>query len=707
MGNVPTLMRELRARASSVESQSRSSLICSLEPHTSSLVAPICAMRVLLRLLIAVVLVSVPVLALNSIKPPSNTDHKFYRKFGCAIAADSKGATIYASSNPQYEGSDAWRAFSYTSKPGTRTWELESTFSTTHATQGGLLPETEPCVMDVQTPIVVVGEPWVTSNKGRVILRPKVEKPGERVETMVLAEGKRAGDRFGQSVALNDRWLVIGAPGGDHVTIYQYVRDAGYVEHTWLSGDAFGGADLEKLTIGASVSTSQGWVVIGAPSSIGHSLPGIVFVFAYSDAADEWSLYQTINPTANVHAPSFGANIRSGSGYIYISAPGSSTQGGTVSLYQHGSHKEYNLFGVISATGGGDEFGYATSGGFSALAVSEQGTPSSPSNRVHVYLKCGTSRVNAIHAVIAPTSGDIGTYDVRWGSSLAWSLDTLFIASSDSVETWTLPVLRENGCGGSTGIFPPASCCYEGSNVIVSDSSGGLQVPSYPASPSSSPSSPASTTIEYINRPVKIYEPVTFLPHSVLAVEWPATVSIDAHVKLNGVLRVKIPKPSQAHSQQLNNIMNWKSKEGSFSHIEAVTSPAQASCDRIHITPVYKSDSLSLNIIYTPGQDCVKKNAHTNPLIPVIVVLILLALTIAVIAIALWRFPHLREMFISRHSRHSYSQYRHTRLATEDTNEVPEEGNELSDAYADYPEDGVDGKHFDDPEIEDDNSDNE
>lgn len=651
-----------------------------------------------INLILLLILLGSSVEAQNSLNPPSSLPTNFVSKFGCGLAADSSRLAIYAPTSPLQDSLDNWRTLSYLTKPTPDGWEFESNFSTPSVTGSGFIGDSEPCVIDTRNGFIAVGEPWAHTNRGRVILRPKVSTPGKYEAPFVVAEGRNHLDRFGQSLALTDKWLVVGAPGADEVVIYE-LTSSGFVEHTRLENEDFGGLSLESLSIGESVNIADGWLVIGAPATPGHAVRGVVLVFIYTDAEDAWTLYQVIQSTSNAYSSTFGTIVRNGNDHIYISSPGSSTDSGTVSVYQRVSHREFSMIAVLQGKERGDEFGRAIAGSPAALAVSQATTSANRIPTVHVYLKCGSSHVNAIHTVLKPAD-DLTQFDSRWGSALAWSSNSLFITSRGRLDVWTLPSLKHTSCGGSFGIFPTPECCYNGTNVVVSHSSTGLILPSTSSTPSPS-STPTSTNI-YITTPIRIYERVTFLPTAILSIEPSATIFIDGPVRFAGKLKLRMPRPTQSTSIHIDRMISYTTHEGTFQEVEIVFTSTGSSCDKLKVLPVYGDEALSLVISFTTSATCSSPKS-SNSLLPVYLALAVLLAVIITIAALIWRCPQLREMISARPVRPGFSEYRHTRLASSETEANDAPVNELSDAYANYPEDGYDF----DPEIEDDGEDSD
>lgn len=635
-------------------------------------------MTVLIRLILALLLLGVSVQALESILPPSSLSSNFTANFGCGIAAHSSRVAIYSPTTPQREGLGGWRGLTLSNRPSSNVWDLESTFETPTSTGSTFLGESQPCSIDINHPYVVVGEPWVNHDRGRVIIRYKVTSPESLADTDVLAEGREMRDRFGESVAITSHWLAIGSPGADAVIIYELTA-TGFVEHSRLEGEAWGGINLASLSVGHSVSITDSWLVIGAPASPGFAVKGVVFVFAYSDAEDAWTLYQFIEPSADANSATFGMIVRIGIDNIYVSSPGSSTDTGTVSLYRHGAHREFALFGVLKGVERGDDFGRSIAGSNAALAVSQAGTTGRPHPSVHVYLKCGSSNVNTIHTVVKPDEG-LSEWDYRWGRALAWSNNKLLISATGRINTWTIPTISSASCGGSVGILPAAECCYEGANVVMSHSNAGLRIPS--------DSSPSSSEL-VIDTPVRIYENVTFLSTAILTIDHKVNITIDGPVKFAGKLKVRLPRPSSlVASIHLDRLISYTSKSGAFSEVALSFTSAGSSCDKITILPVYGMDALSLVISYRTESSCtISKNGN---LLPVFGVVGIVTAAVGTIALLMWKCPRLRDMISARPTRRGMDDYRHTRLATSEAEADQGEVNELSDAYTRYPEDGYD-----------------
>lgn len=624
-------------------------------------------------LLLALLMLGGSVQALNSILPPESLGSNYSANFGCGIATDGSRLAVYSPKIPQREGVDSWTGLTFNTKPDSNGYELESTFVTPDVSGSAFLGESEPCVIAIRNPYVAVGEPWAHNNRGRVILRYKVTSPTTPSETDIVGQGQKMNDRYGESVSFADRWIVVGSPGADAIIIYE-LTDTGFVEHTRLEGADFGGVDTTSLSIGHSVSVSDRWLVVGAPSTPGFVVDGMAFVYVYSDTADQWSLYQVLRPSYYAYGATFGTIVQVGLDHVYVSSPGTSTNTGTVSLYRHNSQRMFLDYGAFSGTERGDEFGRALAGTASALAVSQTGTSSKPTPNIHVYLKCGDAIVNLIHIVVSPDEGD-SQWDYKWGRSLAWAPGKLLIGASGRIDTWNIPSIKAGSCGGSVGSLQPPSCCFNGSNVVLSHSSQGIRIPD---------SSGNRSSDAYITAPVRMYERVIFDSSAVLRMESSGSIAVDGSVKFAGKLKFRLALPTSSASIHINHLMTYTSHQGAFEDVEIIyTSPA-SSCDRTTVLPVYAMDGLSLVISFTKVQ-CNGKT-HTILLILSIVGFLVVLLS----TMGYFWFPKIRQCFTASSEGVEAADYRHTRLATSE--EEAEDGlvNELSDAYASYPEDGYD-----------------
>ena len=595
--------------------------------------------------------------ALQSIRPPSGVPSGLVGEFGCALASNSRQLSIFAPSSPFTDGQDAWRVFTYTQGATPSDWTRAATCMPSSSSDGVPSSESD-CYLDFNSGYVVIGEPWANKGAGRVVVS-RIQNGQDCSASSVLSVGNSTSDALGSDVAIFNEWIVAIArrPLNPYVRLFKF-QNSEFVLHSELTTLDFG-ANINPSEFGTWVDVRNSWMIIGCPVEYGD---GSVLVFKYSSQSDKWALFQTLDPVAATGAtsPSFGTVVAVRGPSLFVSSPGSSTSAGSVYVYKFGPHDEWQLDKILKSptTIAADEFGRALAASDTALAISQSSTPGAEYSRVHVYRQCGTFPF-ALHSVILPDEEQ--RFDHRWSQRLAWNLNSLAIASPGLVNIWTLPPSAQ--CTRNTGAFPPASCCENGANVIASES-GTVVI-----------SGAASTTPSFIDSPIIVAGNLKIEPPSILAVKQGITVTVDGIAAFNGKLKIQLQRPATdgQHSIPIDNLIRYSARRASFKEIEVTFETGETKCDRISAQPVYSINSLSIVITASTQTDC--KTTNLNPLLPVYITLGLLTLVVIGVVVALWRFPHLRNMIATPASATRIG-YKHTRLRDEDPADT--EGRQLA-----------------------------
>lgn len=612
------------------------------------------ASRVLLVLV--VVLLWRQVEPLEGIVPPTGTSQTFLADFACALSSSNSQLSVFALSKPFSDGSDAWRTFSFTQRPGTGDWTGGPTLSPSSRSNGEPIPGTNPCILDVNSGNLIIGEPWANQGTGRVTW---AKQSSDGFSSPVVVDvGKSPFDGFGRDVAVYNEWFVASAPLAEvpYIRFYRW-QSPKFELHSEVTlsslAETNGRDSLSDILFGAWIDIRNNWAAIGAPAN--HGI-GKVYMLKYSLSESRWALFQTVEPEHDEqegHRTTFGTVVAMRGNRLFVSAPGSSTSHGSVFVYKFGLHDEWEVEKVLNSPNPerADEFGRAISATETTLAVSQAATSKTPSSLVHVYRQCGEYSL-ALHEVVTPDEPQKFVHN--WGHRVAWNLDTLAIATPGLVNLWKLP---PNGqCNTQVGAFPAPSCCHAGANVIV-DPSGTVAV-----------RGADSSVVSFTEAPVIISGNLEIDSSSVVSLKQGVYVEVEGTANFAGKLKYELPRPTHDGPQSIpiDNVIRFRTRRGSFSEVEVTFEAEQTACDRFYVQPVYSSTSLSLVVSVHVTSNC---KASSNPLIPVYVTLGLLAFVILSIIFALWKFPQLREM-ISRPARHDPG-YRHVRLADTDEDERP------------------------------------
>jgi hypothetical protein len=158
---------------------------------------------------------------------------------------------------------------------------------------------------------------------GAVVIYERSHKGNFQRTARLMARDGFATDGFGTSLAMRGRILVVGAPGDANSpgAVYVFVR----LGHRWLEWQRLQGSDVPAGgRFGASVAIRDRAIVVGAP---GVDLPegetslpeGNAYVFLLSRG--EWFESQQLNGGEVTFVARFGSTVAMGREFVAVSAP--------------------------------------------------------------------------------------------------------------------------------------------------------------------------------------------------------------------------------------------------------------------------------------------------------------------------------------------------------------------------------------------------
>lgn len=207
-----------------------------------------------------------------------------------------------------------------------------------------------------------------------------------QVQQLTADDGAN-GDYFGQSVALDGNYALVGAFRDDVQVVddgsaYLFQKQSG----TWTQVHKFYAADGETFDyFGSAVSLDENFIYISAylagADQNATVFPGAVYVFDLKDS--NFSLVQKISPTDGATGDHFGYALSVDGNYLAVGArnhkPGSLTTGAVYSYKWNGS--SFTLLQKIVPNGlaNGDKFGHSlvVSGTFLLVGAPERDTAAS------------------------------------------------------------------------------------------------------------------------------------------------------------------------------------------------------------------------------------------------------------------------------------------------------------------------------------------
>ena len=202
---------------------------------------------------------------------------------------------------------------------------------------------------------LVVGDPENTNNAGKAfiytIALPALTVTGQPV---VLTPPKSRG-YFGQSVAISEDYVVVGAPRScdtqdtssfscdTHGTAYVYSLTGALIQELYPTNS---NSDYDRF--GTDVSVSGDYIAVGAPedSSMGDNT-GYVQVYKKTNAT-HFTAHQKFEPviTTNNPTPKFGSSVSVSSTHVLIGAPSYSKTSATTDD-DYGRAHLYKLDGTL------------------------------------------------------------------------------------------------------------------------------------------------------------------------------------------------------------------------------------------------------------------------------------------------------------------------------------------------------------------------
>mmetsp|Transcript_15859 Transcript_15859/g.25902 ORF Transcript_15859/g.25902 Transcript_15859/m.25902 type:complete len:617 (-) Transcript_15859:42-1892(-) len=219
-------------------------------------------------------------------------------RFGISVSIDGDVVVIGAFGDDAEGASNAGSAYVY--EKASNVWSLSAQLAPSTTAQGHFGKD-----VDISGTTVLVGAPGL-DNKGAAFFYSKAGGTWSLVETVLAADGA-SGDKFGESVAVDDATAVIGAPGVSSGAGAAYVfrgttsrilrgRNLGYLSWTQTSKlvagdqdqmDLFGNVvDIHDsaIAVGAMYASPDGWCSGGA--YLFQNTVGEIWVQTRMSAAD-------------------------------------------------------------------------------------------------------------------------------------------------------------------------------------------------------------------------------------------------------------------------------------------------------------------------------------------------------------------------------------------------------------------------------------
>lgn len=181
--------------------------------------------------------------------------------YGSAVTIDDFTLSVGAQTADTPSGEDAGKVYIYTSSGPL--WIQQAAISLPDGSAGDLFGAS----LDLENTTLVIGAPENGLKSGRVYVFERVGAVWVR-ETVLTSSDGLVGDRFGADVALDDNYIITGAPfhNGEEGAAYVFRRTSGqWGDNEEGKIESAVGAAGDRL--GASVALSGNFSLLGAPQS--------------------------------------------------------------------------------------------------------------------------------------------------------------------------------------------------------------------------------------------------------------------------------------------------------------------------------------------------------------------------------------------------------------------------------------------------------
>lgn len=241
--------------------------------------------------------------------------------------------------------------------------------------------------------------------------------------------GAAAFERFGTSVAMHGGTLAVGAPGvGEgRAELFEAAQTSWLVGPTLKPVGATSGAEF-----GSSIAVFANRVLVGARSDSGLAV-GAGSAYLFADTGAGWKQRQHLTSQTPAANDRFGASVAVGDEWILVGAPGSdlaASNGGAAFLYdestiQTGGFPLWSLESTITALGSQADSGFGSVLGVDGfrmwIAAPDEDAKETGAGRVHAYT---TTDVGCASLAVGPqevsaTSPTSVEFSINAGAALA------------------------------------------------------------------------------------------------------------------------------------------------------------------------------------------------------------------------------------------------------------------------------------------------
>jgi len=308
-------------------------------------------------------------------------------EFGIDVAMDGDTIVVGAHGNTDFPGTTAGAAYVFVRRGGT--WVEEQKLLPSDSRLGDQFGQ------DVAVEQDTIAVSALFNDHGRPGAAYVFERlAGGWSEAQALAgSDARAGEGFGNSLALTDDTLIIGAPGHSHGppgcgSAYVFVRRGG----AWVEEQEIIAADAVPWDdFGRSVAAEGNLAVIGASQADRRGLTDVGAAYVFRRGGGTWTQEQSLVPSLAADSDHLGIDVAVESGVVAVGAedadPRAIRNAGSVMLFASAAGRWDEQQSIApSALAEGDRFGNSVAASQGCLIVGAPGDDRAARNAGAVYL---------------------------------------------------------------------------------------------------------------------------------------------------------------------------------------------------------------------------------------------------------------------------------------------------------------------------------
>jgi hypothetical protein len=336
--------------------------------------------------------------------------------FGISVAIDGPTAVIGARGDEAAAGDDAGSAYVF--ERGDYSWIQAAKLVADDGDPGDAFGYS--VAVDGSTAVVGAPEDEDPNGDDAGLAYVFQRQGGSWTQTRKLApDDGDSGDRFGDSVAVSGSTAVVGAgddqnPNGERAgSAYVFQRRDG----SWTQTRKLAAADGDSEDgFGASVTTDESTVVVGAPDDEGPNNSSLGSVYVFERRGDSWTQAQKLTPNEGGRVDEFGYSVAVEGPRVVVSALGDGLPIGNLpgAAYVFERREDaWRQVQTLTVPGGDGEDGFGFSvalGGSTALVGAfgdeEPNGPSAGSTHVFEATATGTDGEPRTETSTSTGSGD-------------------------------------------------------------------------------------------------------------------------------------------------------------------------------------------------------------------------------------------------------------------------------------------------------------